>query len=98
MKVMCRIENFYPNNPNFQKKIQKNLFFRLFSEIPHFEKVTPDQLAPTLKHREVEPIGLASALSAANPIVAYVLIYKGDANWLGACVCFIIFFEKHYTV
>ena len=60
--------------------------------------MTPDQLTHALKHREVTSIGLASALSAVNPIDAYVLIYKAVANWSGACVCFIIFFEKYCTI
>lgn len=58
----------------------------------HFEEVTSNELAHALKLSEVAPIELTSASSAVNPTGACVLIYKGDANWFGTCVCFVIFF------
>lgn len=53
-----------------------------------------DQLVSALKLREEAPIGLASAPCVANPIDAYVLNFKGGANWSGTCVCFVIFFKN----
>lgn len=49
-----------------------------------------------LKLREEAPIGLASAHSAANPIGACVLSFKGGAKWFDTCV-FHNFFKKHCT-
>lgn len=83
---------FPPNNPNFLKKSQNNLFFRLFFKILHFKEETLDELTFALKLREDAPIGLTSASSVVNPIGACVLSYKKGANWSDTCVCFVIFF------